>query len=221
VEAEATELAALARGFFDAHAHKTLATLRRDGSPRVSGTEVDFAEGELWLGSMWRSLKAPVAASLVRIAMAGGLPYMHRPPLLLDPFCGAGTILAEAGLMGLEVIGGDLHSGAVRAAHENLRDIGASDRVRRWDARRLPLGDDSVDRVVTNIPWGRQVAVDSGLEHLYRESFSEMLHVFAPGGRIVVLTGTPELLAPFRSRLVGRRQISLSGQRPHILVFGP
>ena len=58
VEAEAPELAALARGFFDAHAHKTLATLRRDGSPRVSGTEVDFAEGELWLGSMWRSLKA-------------------------------------------------------------------------------------------------------------------------------------------------------------------
>ena len=58
VEAEATELAALARGFFDAHAHKTLATLRRDVSPRVSGTEVDFAEGELWLGSMWRSLKA-------------------------------------------------------------------------------------------------------------------------------------------------------------------
>jgi hypothetical protein len=58
VETEATELAVLARGFFDAHAHKTLATLRRDGSPRVSATEVDFAEGELWLGSMWRSLKA-------------------------------------------------------------------------------------------------------------------------------------------------------------------
>jgi len=58
VETEATELAVLARGFFDAHAHKTIATLRRDGSPRVSATEVDFAEGELWLGSMWRSLKA-------------------------------------------------------------------------------------------------------------------------------------------------------------------
>lgn len=58
VEAEAPELAALARGFFDAHAHKTLATLRRDGSPRISATEVDFADGELWLGSMWRSLKA-------------------------------------------------------------------------------------------------------------------------------------------------------------------
>jgi hypothetical protein len=58
VEAEAPELAAPARGFFDAHLHKTLATLKRDGSPRISATEVDFADGELWLGSMWRSLKA-------------------------------------------------------------------------------------------------------------------------------------------------------------------
>jgi hypothetical protein len=58
VEAEAPELAALARRFFDAHVHKTLATLRRDGSPRISGTEIDFADGELWLGSMWQSLKA-------------------------------------------------------------------------------------------------------------------------------------------------------------------
>jgi Pyridoxamine 5'-phosphate oxidase len=58
VEVEAPELAALARDFFDARVHKTLATLRRDGSPRISGTEIIFADGELWLGSMWQSLKA-------------------------------------------------------------------------------------------------------------------------------------------------------------------
>jgi hypothetical protein len=58
VEAEVPELAALARRFFDAHTHKTLATLRRDGSPRISGTEVEFADGELWIGSMWRAVKA-------------------------------------------------------------------------------------------------------------------------------------------------------------------
>jgi Putative RNA methylase family UPF0020 len=115
----------------------------------------------------------------------------------------------------------DLWGQEIRAARENLGAIGASDRVRYWDARRLSLGDGSANRVVTNMPWGRQVAVDSGLEHLYRASFSEMLRVLAPGGRIVVLTGSPEVLAPFRSRLVGLRQISLSGQRPHILVFGP
>ena len=58
VEAEIPELSALARHFLDTHLHKTLATLRRDGSPRISGTEVVFADGELWLGSMWRTVKA-------------------------------------------------------------------------------------------------------------------------------------------------------------------
>ena len=58
VEAEAPELTVRARGFLDAYVHKTLATLRRDGSPRISGTEVVFADGEMWLGSMWHSAKA-------------------------------------------------------------------------------------------------------------------------------------------------------------------
>jgi hypothetical protein len=58
VEAEAPELTALARSFLDGFLHKTLATLRRDGSPRISGAELNFADGELWLGSMWRSMKA-------------------------------------------------------------------------------------------------------------------------------------------------------------------
>lgn len=58
IEAQAPELCARARGYLDAYVHKTLATLRRDGSPRISGTEIIFAEGELWLGSMWKSTKA-------------------------------------------------------------------------------------------------------------------------------------------------------------------
>jgi hypothetical protein len=58
VEAEAPELAALARALFDAHVHKMLATLRRDGSPRISGIEVSFVDGDLWTGSMWQAVKA-------------------------------------------------------------------------------------------------------------------------------------------------------------------
>ena len=58
VEAQAPELSALARELFDAQKHLTLATLRKDGSPRISGSEVIFAEGELWLGSMPRAVKA-------------------------------------------------------------------------------------------------------------------------------------------------------------------
>jgi len=57
-ETEAPELAARARELFDANKHKTLATLRRDGSPRISGIEIEFDDGELWFGSMWRAVKA-------------------------------------------------------------------------------------------------------------------------------------------------------------------
>ena len=42
---------------FDIRKHKTLATLRKDGSPRISGIEVEFADGELFLGMMPGSLK--------------------------------------------------------------------------------------------------------------------------------------------------------------------
>src|SRR5262249_30087468 len=57
-EAAAPALADEVRRRLDAHVHKTLATVRRDGSPRISGTEVRFADGDLWIGSMWRARKA-------------------------------------------------------------------------------------------------------------------------------------------------------------------
>jgi hypothetical protein len=57
-EAEAGELAAVVRGRFEGAGTHVLATLRRDGSPRVSGTEVDFRAGELSFGSMLGAVKA-------------------------------------------------------------------------------------------------------------------------------------------------------------------
>jgi hypothetical protein len=58
VVAHAPEFAAAVQAFFDAGKHKTIATLRRDGSPRISGTEADFRDGDLWFGSMWQARKA-------------------------------------------------------------------------------------------------------------------------------------------------------------------
>jgi len=52
VEQAEPEFARRVRALFDAHRHKTLATLRADGSPRISGIEAAFEDGELVLGSM-------------------------------------------------------------------------------------------------------------------------------------------------------------------------
>ena len=52
VEQAEPEFAARVRRLFDAGRHKTIATLRADGSPRISGIECEFADGELRFGSM-------------------------------------------------------------------------------------------------------------------------------------------------------------------------
>ena len=57
VEQAEPEFAAKVRGLFDAHKHKTIATLRADGAPRISGIEAEFADGELTFGSMPRARK--------------------------------------------------------------------------------------------------------------------------------------------------------------------
>ena len=46
------DFAQVVRRLFDAHRHKTIATLRADGAPRISGIEVSFDGGELAFGSM-------------------------------------------------------------------------------------------------------------------------------------------------------------------------
>ncbi|WP_438294371.1 pyridoxamine 5'-phosphate oxidase family protein [Streptomyces sp. HUAS TT7] len=56
-QAEA-QFAGLVEARFDKYKHHVLATLRKDGSPRVTGLEVDFRDGELWLGMMPNSMKA-------------------------------------------------------------------------------------------------------------------------------------------------------------------
>jgi hypothetical protein len=56
-EAEQPVLADNVRARFDVRKHKTLATLRADGAPRISGIEVEFSDGEIYLGMMPDSVK--------------------------------------------------------------------------------------------------------------------------------------------------------------------
>lgn len=68
------ELAENVQRCFDAHTHKTLATLRRDGSPRISGIEVDFRDGEVWFGMMPKSVKARDVLRDNRVAIHSASP---------------------------------------------------------------------------------------------------------------------------------------------------
>src|SRR5690606_3749488 len=103
------------------------------------------------------ALKPSVAAAMLVLA---AVQPAHR---LIDPCCGSGTILIEAGLLGANAQGGDLDAEAVAAARANAQAAQIAIPIEQWDARSLPLPPASVDRVVSNLPWGRQVEVDPGL----------------------------------------------------------
>ena len=159
------------------------------------------------------SLKPSVAAALVFLAQA------ERRHVVLDPCCGAGTILIEAAAMGAIAIGGDQDAEAVAAAQRNAAAAGTTLDVQVWDARKLPLEAASFARIVTNLPWGLQVEVDSGLAAFYQAVCAELERVVQPDGRIVLLTSLPHLIK-FPTWTISRQlEISLFGQQPRILML--
>jgi tRNA G10 N-methylase Trm11 len=133
--------------------------------------------------------------------------------LVLDPMCGAGTILAEQLLLArhrrageVQVLGGDLDAAAVRAAAANLRHVGPGWNLARWDARRLPLPTASVDRVMCNPPFGVQLGEPAEIGPLYRALVAECDRVLRPGGRAVLLVGEAALLQPAAAAVGWRAQ---------------
>lgn len=69
------EFAERVRRLFDAGRHKTIATLRADGSPRISGIECEFADGDLRFGSMTGARKGADLERDARFALHG--PTFH------------------------------------------------------------------------------------------------------------------------------------------------
>ena len=169
------------------------------------------------------SLRPTVAAALVRLAEPR--PNM----LLLDPMCGAGTILGEAiayarrhRLGTLEVRGGDEDASALRAADINLRRLGPA-RLERWDATRLPLPDAAADRIVSNPPFGKQLSRPEEIGPLYRRMVPEYHRVLKPAGRAVLLVSEE---APLKEaargvgwKLLRQLEVRVLGQAAVITVW--
>jgi 23S rRNA G2445 N2-methylase RlmL len=140
------------------------------------------------------SLRPTIAAAMIRLAEV-------RPRhIVLDPMCGAGTLLAERLVAAREirggctpVWGGDVEFSAVRAAAVNLRRLGSA-LLSRWDARRLPLGSHAVDRIVTNPPFGKQLGRPEAIGSLYDTIVREYDRVLRPGGQAVLIASAATAL---------------------------
>ncbi len=143
----------------------------------------------------------------------------------LDPMCGSGTTLIEAGQAfgPRALVGGDVTPEALDAARINAEAGDQKIGFVRWDAGGLPLKDASVDKLLCNLPYGKKTA------HLHPQRQDLLLREFArvlrPGRRAVLLTEDRETMqkalqapsVPFR--LLQRLPVHLRGVNPAIFVL--
>eukprot|EP00439_Symbiodinium_sp_Y106_P058757 s1195_g8.t1 len=122
----------------------------------------------------------------------GAAAKLQEGELVLDPFAGRGALLAAlARRWPGRFLGFELDPTRVTEAEANFQATGLRDlaEVRCADARHLPLSDDSVDVVVSDLPFGRKYGSVEDNRSLYPAAVREVARVLRPGGRGVVATG--------------------------------
>lgn len=147
--------------------------------------------GALYLTQRYGELRrTPASTNPVIGAVLVRLAKIQPGQTVLDPFCGAGTLLVLAGEMAEpgQLVGAELQARWLALAAENRtrRQVPAS--LVRADARRLPFAAGRVDRVLANLPFGKRVGSHRVNEDLYPDALREIARVLPGGGRAVLLT---------------------------------
>ncbi|MCU4718963.1 methyltransferase domain-containing protein [Halapricum hydrolyticum] len=144
----------------------------------VAETDRDFADRQPTDRPFFQpgSMEPALARAIVNLVGAG------PDTTILDPMCGTGGLLLEAGRVDATPIGGDVQAKMVRGTRENLRALLAGPwHLYRGDAGRVPLADDSIDGVVFDAPYGRQSKIEGDLDDLVADALAEARRVATRG----------------------------------------
>lgn len=185
---------------------------RGDHSWRLAGDDADLEfwatllDGEMLLAMRLvdermrhREYKVAHRPGSLRSSVAAALGWLGAPgadDVVVDPMCGAGTIVIErAHLARYAMLAGyDRDAEALAASTANIgpryRPIGLA----QADAARLPMRDGSATHLITNLPWGTKYGSHPENRRLYPRLFEEFARVVRPGGRIVMLTAERGLM---------------------------
>ncbi len=174
-------------------AGKAVIDALRKTLPAAIHFSADEAELEVWLwlhGSMallgvrlsdatmrHRTYKHEHLPASLRPTVAAAMAWLSHPgddDIIVDPLCGAGTLVIERALMAPcdRAMGGDIRPEAVGVARRNAKAAGITATWRAWDARSLPLEPASVTTILTNLPFGKQIGSAGENVPLYKASKS-------------------------------------------------
>lgn len=195
----------------------------RDQSRWDVGLDVADAEWRLYIGAMhWTTRFTPlerlpwstsptVAATLARLAK------IRSKDVVLDPCCGTGTILVAANLTqpSAQLIGTDSDDLAVQLAERNLLRHRVNGSLTIGDAVSMRQQSGSIDRVISNLPFGKLVGTHASNVALYPALIAEIARVLTLRGRAVLLTEDKRLLVESVQRTGGLKIV-----RERVLRYG-
>ena len=126
-------------------------------------------------------------------SLAGSLVNLSRAKLndvFLDPFCGVGSILLEAGRLGCKTLGGDVSPWMGKAAQKNLLYYGVKPSIVVSDARNLPFR--KCKSAATDPPYGKNTTTRGiKLERLVQDFFASIYDLIDDGGYLCFVSQTP------------------------------
>ncbi len=140
------------------------------------------------------SIHPAAAACLARYALS--FSTVERPPVVLDPFCGSGTLLFELEQASPDAIllGVDISEQALNAARTNAKAARSKARFVRKDILKFRPRE-PFDIVLSNMPFGNRVGTHATNEPLYRGFVKLLPELLSPGGIAVLYTLEFKLLS--------------------------
>lgn len=128
------------------------------------------------------SMHPKIARALVNLAR------IKKGDTVLDPFCGTGGILIEAGLIGMRAMGSDIDEEMVDGCRKNLKHYGIEGEVKLADAMNLDKEFTSTDAIVTDLPYGRSsFTTEKDMEKLYNKFISVAGNSLRKGKYLVIV----------------------------------
>ncbi|MGC8912435.1 MAG: DNA methyltransferase [Thermoplasmata archaeon] len=129
------------------------------------------------------SIHPKIARAMVNLA------GVKKGDVVLDPFCGTGGILIEAGLLGARVVGNDIEEKLVEGAKKNLEFYSIKDyEMFCGDVGEIPLKTGEVDAVVTDPPYGKSATTKKeNITSLYERAFEKFSNLLQNGKKLVIV----------------------------------
>jgi len=128
------------------------------------------------------SLHPKIARALVNISC------LKKNQVFLDPFCGTGGILIEAGMVGARVIGSDIEEKMIRGCKKTLDYYNIKDyKLYSLDIGTINKHLNNVDAVVTDLPYGKSTTTKGeNRNDLYNRSFKAISQVLKKDSKAVI-----------------------------------